>query len=134
VDEAARNGRHASNRARAFGCQTARKPDVSLRHKQAGMDEPLLFRAPTDIGISGMAFYTGDRFPAWKGSVFVGGMASARRLERLVFNAKGLPIRDEALLGELKQRIRDVRQWPDGLLYVLTDEEAGALLRIEPVQ
>jgi glucose/arabinose dehydrogenase len=81
-----------------------------------------------------MAFYTGDRFPAWKGSVFVGGMASARRLERLVFNAKGLPIRDEALLGELKQRIRDVRQGPDGLLYVLTDEEAGALLRIEPVQ
>jgi glucose/arabinose dehydrogenase len=107
---------------------------VLTGHKQAGMEEPLLFWAPTDIGISGMAFYTGDRFPAWKGSVFVGGMASARRLERLVFNAKGLPIRDEALLGELKQRIRDVRQGPDGLLYVLTDEEAGALLRIEPVQ
>ena len=107
---------------------------VLTGHKQAGMEEPLLFWAPTDIGISGLAFYTGDRFPAWKGSAFVGGMASARRLERLVFNAKGLPIRDEALLGELKQRIRDVRQGPDGLLYVLTDEETGALLRIEPVQ
>jgi aldose sugar dehydrogenase len=107
---------------------------VQTGHKQAGFEEPLLFWAPMDIAISGMAFYTGDRFPNWKGNVFVGGMASARRLERLVFNEKGLPIRDEALLGELKQRIRDVRQGPDGLLYVLTDEESGALLRIEPAQ
>jgi glucose/arabinose dehydrogenase len=85
-----------------------------------------------------MTFYTGDRFPAWKGNLFVGSMTVGRiprtgHLERIVFNEKGEQ-RRESLLTDLKQRIRDVRQGPDGLLYVLTDEEQGALLRIEPAQ
>jgi aldose sugar dehydrogenase len=84
-----------------------------------------------------MTFYTGDRFPAWKGNVFVGGMRAGEipgtgRLERVAFNVKMEELRRESLLTELKQRIRDVRQGPDGLLYVLTEEEDGALLRIEP--
>jgi glucose/arabinose dehydrogenase len=89
------------------------------------------------IALSGMTFYTGDRFPAWKGNVFVGGMRQGEipgtgRLERVVFNNKMEELRRESLLTDLHQRIRDVRQGPDGFLYVLTEEEDGALLRIEP--
>jgi glucose/arabinose dehydrogenase len=81
--------------------------------------------------------YTGDRFPAWKGNVFVGsmrmgGIAGTGHLERIVFNAKTEELRRESMLNELRQRIREVRQGPDGLLYLLTDEDDGALLRVEP--
>jgi glucose/arabinose dehydrogenase len=85
-----------------------------------------------------MAVYTGDRFPRWKGNVFIGGMRTGEipgtgHLERIVFNSKTEELRRESLLGDLRQRIREVRQGPDGLLYLLTDEDPGALLRIEPV-
>ena len=96
-----------------------------------GMEQPLLFWSPS-IALSGMEFYTGDRFPTWKGSVFVGGLVG-EQLQRIVFNQRGLPVRRDPMLTELKQRIREVRQSPNGLLYLLTDEAAGALLRIEPV-
>jgi glucose/arabinose dehydrogenase len=84
------------------------------------------------IALSGMAFYTGDQFKTWKGNIFVGGRRGTQ-LQRIVLNAKGLPTVRETLLLELKQRIAEVRQGPDGLLYLLTDEIAGALLKIEPV-
>jgi len=89
------------------------------------------------VAPSGLVFYTGDHFPAWQGNLFVGSLMVGRiggtgHLERIVFNARGEEIRREWLLTELKQRVRDVRQGPDGYLYVLTDEENGALLRIEP--
>ncbi len=111
-------------------------PRISEVPWKEGFEQPLVFWAPS-IAISGMTFYTGDRFPNWKGNVFVGGMrygeiAGTGRLERVVFNAKMEELRRESLLTELHQRIRDVRQGPDGLLYVLTEEEDGALLRIEP--
>jgi aldose sugar dehydrogenase len=101
-----------------------------------GVEEPLLLWIPS-IAPTGLTFYTGDRLPAWKGNLFVG---SARRgevprtggLERVVLNEKLEELRRETLLTELHQRIRDVRQGPDGLLYVITDEDDGALLRIEP--
>jgi glucose/arabinose dehydrogenase len=96
----------------------------------AGMDPPFLFWAPS-IALSGMAFYTGDKFPQWKGNVFVGGLVG-HQLQMIVMNQRGLPTRRQTLLYELKQRIREVRQGPDGLLYLLTDEAAGALIRIEP--
>jgi glucose/arabinose dehydrogenase len=96
-----------------------------------GLEQPLLFWSPS-IALSGMAFYTGDRFPEWKGSVFVGALVGTQ-LQRIVMNQRGLPIRRDPLLYELRQRIREVRQGPEGLLYLLTDEEAGALLRIEPL-
>jgi glucose/arabinose dehydrogenase len=97
---------------------------------------PLVVWLPS-IGPSGLQVYTGDRFPNWKNNVFVG---SVRRgeipgtggLERVVLNDKLQELRRETLLTELHQRIRDVRQGADGLLYVLTDEEDGALLRLEP--
>lgn len=97
-----------------------------------GMEQPWLFWSPS-ISLAAITIYTGNRFPDWKGNIFVGGLIGTQ-LDRIVLNpANGLPIRRQSLLTELKQRIREVRQGPDGLLYLLTDEEAGALLRIEPV-
>jgi aldose sugar dehydrogenase len=79
----------------------------------------------------------GDKFPAWKGNVFVGGLTEGRipgtgHLQRVVFNENTEEIRRESMLREFRQRIREVRQGPDGFLYLLTDEDDGALLRIEP--
>jgi glucose/arabinose dehydrogenase len=95
------------------------------------MEPPFMIWVPS-IAIAGMAFYTGDRFETWKGNIFVGGKRGTQ-LQRIGLNAKGLPIVREVLLSDLKQRIGEVRQGPDGLLYLLTDETAGALLKIEPV-
>ncbi len=96
-----------------------------------GMEQPLLVWIPV-IAPGGMTLYTGDRFPAWKGNLLIGGMASTQ-LHHVVMNQRGLPVRREALMTELNQRIREVKQGPDGLLYLTTDHEAGALLRVEPV-
>lgn len=98
---------------------------------QPGLEQPWLFFAPS-ISTAAITFYTGDRFPEWKGNIFVAGLVGTQ-LHRIVLNPAGLPIRRQALLTELQQRIREVRQGPDGLLYLLTEEEAGTLLRIEPV-
>ena len=62
-----------------------------------------------------------------------GGIPGTGHLERIVFNAKTEELRRESMLSELRQRIREVRQGPDGLLYLLTDEDDGAMLRIEPI-
>jgi glucose/arabinose dehydrogenase len=102
-----------------------------------GIEQPLVLWVPS-IAPTGLTVYTGDKVPAWKNNLFVG---SARigeiprtgGLERVVLNDKLEELRRERLLGSLHQRIRDVRQGPDGLLYVITDEDDGALLRIEPV-
>jgi glucose/arabinose dehydrogenase len=104
---------------------------LTTDHTAPGMESPFLFWVPS-IAPSGLTFYSGDRFEQWKGNIFVGGMRGTL-LQRIVLNAKGFPVTRETMLSELKQRIRDVRQGPDGLLYVLTDETHGALLRLEPV-
>ncbi len=101
-----------------------------------GFEPPLLAWLP-DIAPGNLVVYTGDRFPAWKGNLFVtsavrGEMPHTGGLVRIVFNAHMGELRREALFEPLHQRMRDVRQGPDGLLYVLTDEDDGALLRIEP--
>ena len=101
-----------------------------------GMETPLVVWLPA-IAAAGMAVYTGDEFPEWKGNVFVGslregGIPGTGHLERIVFNAKTEELRRESMLTELRQRIREVREGPDGFLYMLTDEDDGALLRIEP--
>ena len=97
-----------------------------------GMEEPFLFWVPS-IAVSGMTFYTGDKFPAWKGNIFVGGLRGAQ-LQRIILTANGRPVRRVSMLTELKLRIREVKQGPDGFLYLLTGEEDGALLRIEPIE
>ena len=102
-----------------------------------GMESPLVVWLPA-IAVSGMAVYTGDQFPAWRGNVFVGslrqgGIPGTGHLQRIVFNEGTEELRRESILTELRRRIREVREGPDGFLYVLTDEEGdGALLRIEP--
>ena len=101
------------------------------------MKEPVAFWVPS-IGPTGLSFYTGDRFPEWRGNLFVGALMAGRiprtgHLQRLVFNERGEELRRESLLGQQRQRIRDVRQGPDGLLYLLTDANQAALLRLEPV-
>jgi glucose/arabinose dehydrogenase len=109
---------------------------VSDATTRGDLEAPFVYWVPS-IAVSGLAFYTGDRFPAWKGNVFVGAMFEGRtrgtgHLQRITINEKGRPIQREPILTELRQRIRDVRQGPDGLLYILTDEDNGALLRLEP--
>ncbi len=121
----------------SFG-RTYEGPRISEVPLGPGIEQPLVLWIPS-IAPTGLTFYTADRIPAWKGNLFVG---SARRgevprtggLERVVVNDKLEELRRESLLTELHQRIRDVRQGPDGLLYVITDEDDGALLRIEPAQ
>jgi glucose/arabinose dehydrogenase len=113
-------------------------PRISEHPTREGFESPLVVWLPA-IAAAGMAVYTGDRFPAWKGNVFVGSMMTGRipgtgHLERVVFNEQTEEIRRESMLWELRQRIREVRQGPDGFLYLLTDEDDGALLRIEPAQ
>jgi glucose/arabinose dehydrogenase len=102
-----------------------------------GMEMPRMFWVPA-ISPSGMTFYTGDRFPRWKGNLFVGAL-SGKQLQRIAFNQPGQAERRESLLTQLGVRIRDVRQSPDGYLYVTTemnfrpvDDTTGTVLRIEP--
>jgi glucose/arabinose dehydrogenase len=105
----------------------------------AGVEEPLIVWLPS-IAPSGLAVYSGDRFPNWNGNLFIssariGQIPHTGGLERVVVNEEFGELRRERLLTELRQRIANVRQGPDGLLYVLTDQldtEDGALLRIEP--
>jgi glucose/arabinose dehydrogenase len=80
--------------------------------------------------LSGMAFYTGDLLPQWKGNLFLGGLASSD-LIRLELDGDKV-VHEERLLKQRQQRIRDVRQGPDGALYVLVDAEDGMLLKITP--
>jgi aldose sugar dehydrogenase len=111
-------------------------PRVTEKPWQEDMENPLVFWVPS-IAISGITFYTGDQFPNWKGNVFVGGMRQGEipgtgQMQRIVFNNNTEELRREPMLVELHQRIRDIRQGPNGLLYVLTEENEAALLRIEP--
>ena len=97
-------------------------------HK-AGLEQPLHHWVPS-IAPSGMAFYTGERFPRWRGDVFVGALRD-RLLVRLRFDGERL-VREERMLEDTLGRIRDVRSGPDGYLYLLTDADNGALVRLEP--
>ena len=104
----------------------------------AGIERPLLLWVPS-IAPSGLMVYRGDRFPAWKGNLFVG---SARwgeinhtgSLQRVVLSPDLGELRREALLEQLHHRVRDVAQGPDGMIYVLTDGPENAVLRIEPAE
>ena len=117
--------------------------ELLMNHLEAlrageGIEQPIVYWVPS-IAVSGLSFYTGDKFPAWKNNAFVGALRTGEidrtgHIERIVFNDEWEEIRREAFLTELRQRIRDVRPGPDGCLYVLTDEEQGALLRIEPAE
>jgi glucose/arabinose dehydrogenase len=97
--------------------------------EKAGMEQPVHYWTPS-IGTSGLIFYAGDQYPAWKGSAFVGGMAIPT-LARLELDGTKVT-HEERLLENMGERIRDVRQGPDGMIYLLTDSEEGRLLKLKP--
>lgn len=98
---------------------------------KAGMEQPIFYWDPS-IAPSGAAFYTGERWPAWKNSLFVGALAG-QMLIRLSTSGEAVT-GEERLLTDLGERIRDVRQGPDGYLYLLADDAKGRLLRVRPAQ
>ena len=95
-----------------------------------GIEPPVHYWVPS-IAISGLTFYTGERFPAWRGSAFVGGLKS-QQLVRLKIEGDRVVEEERLLRGVLKERVRDVEQGPDGCIYLLTDEDNGRLLRLQP--
>ncbi len=106
--------------------------DGSRAHESAtrpGMEQPVYYWDPV-IAASGMAFYTGNRYPGWAGSVFIGSMTPGALVRLEMSN--GQVTREERYLGEVNARIRDVQQGPDGLLYLVTDADNGQLLRVLP--
>jgi glucose/arabinose dehydrogenase len=109
---------------------------ISEMGPNGGDEINVLYWMPS-ISVTGLTFYTGDRLAKWKGDLFVAGVRYGEipgtgRLDRVLLNANMEELRRETLLADLHQRIRDVKQGPDGLLYLATDEPNGAILRIEP--
>jgi aldose sugar dehydrogenase len=105
------------------------EPTARGANSVPGFEDPVLFWVPS-INPGNLIFYSGDKFPAWKGNMFMAAMT--RSVLRATFDDKGRPTGQERMLTELNQRFRDVRQGPDGFIYLLTDETAGAMLRMEP--
>ena len=123
----------------SYGREYTNEPVGSGERRREGMEEPFMFWSPSPA-VGGITIYTGDRFPDWKGNIFVGALGAgthlgARRLHRIALSGLGFPQRggNWTMLRELERRIRDVKQGPDGLLYVTVDATEGAVLRIEPV-
>jgi len=106
-------------------------PTMQPPTSMEGMVQPVTFYNPS-IAIAGLIFYTGEKFPRWHGNLIAGALAGMQ-LTRIQFNPQGLEVRRETMLTELRQRIRDVRQGPDGLIYATTDMLDGAVLKLEPV-
>jgi glucose/arabinose dehydrogenase len=91
------------------------------------------------IAVSGLMFYTGDALPKWKGDIFVGGLRTGEvngtgHLERILLNENFEELRRESLLTDLHKRMRDVKQGPDGYIYVALEEKDGGVLRIMPAR
>ena len=103
---------------------------VGVGEQRAGIEPPVHYWVPS-IGTTGLTFYTGERFPKWRGQLFAGGLyGMVVRLEL----RNNQVVHEERMLTELKQRIRDVREGPDGLLYVLTDSPRGEVVSVAPVE
>jgi glucose/arabinose dehydrogenase len=113
----------------AFGQEYSGSPIPNAVTTKEGFADPVYYWDPV-IAPSGMQFYTGNAFPAWRGSVFIGALRE-KRLVRLTIE-NGRVTGEEHLLKDRGQRIRDVRQGPDGALYVVTDESNGELWKIVP--
>jgi aldose sugar dehydrogenase len=103
-------------------------PEISSERSRPGMEDPKVVWTPS-IAPSGLAFYRGDRFPAWQGDLFAGGLVS-QDVRHIDLDANGNVVSQQSI--DIGQRVRDVRQGPDGLLYVLTDAQNGQLIRLEP--
>jgi aldose sugar dehydrogenase len=115
----------------SYGVNYDGTPVGTGKAAMAGVDSPVWHWTPS-IAPSGMTFYTGDLFPGWKGSLLNGAL-KFRLLSRLELKGDKV-VKEERLLQGLQQRIRDVRQGPDGALYLVTDEDAGRILRVAPAK
>ena len=104
---------------------------IGVGTRKAGMEQPVYYWDPS-IAPSGMAFYTGDKYPKWKGSLLIGALAF-RLLARLELDGEKI-IKEERMLEDLGSRIRDVRQGPDGYIYVVTDGRSGKIIRLDPLE
>jgi glucose/arabinose dehydrogenase len=105
-------------------------PAIGEGTRKAGMEDPLHYWVPS-IGPSGMAFHSGRGHPAWRGQLFVGALP-AKQLVRLELGDDGRVKREERIA--IGSRVRDVREGPDGALYLATDEDAGQILRVVPAE
>lgn len=114
----------------SYGLNYDGSPVGTGKQTGEGIEEPIYYWDPS-IAPSGMVFYTGNAFPVWQGNLFVGSL-KFRLLVRLELQEARI-LTEERLLSGLHERIRDVRQGPDGLLYLLTDSPTGRILRLEPV-
>jgi glucose/arabinose dehydrogenase len=117
----------------AYGIEYQGGPITGAIQQQSGMEQPLYYWDPV-IAPSGMVFYTGKLFPAWQNSLFIGGLGSMN-LVRLTLKGEKV-VGEERLLQDLqpnRERIRDVRQGPEGALYLLTDNAKGRLIKLVPV-
>ena len=112
-----------------YGHEYTGKPINGDRTSAPGMEEPIYFWTP-DIAPAGIAFYSGRLIPGWRGNLFVAALAG-KHLARLVLDGNRV-VGEERLLLELDTRIRDVREGPDGALYVMTDRDEGRILRLVP--
>ena len=123
-----RSGRNYGWPLVSFSAEYGTGRPVAPATSTAGMEDPRRVWMAT-IAPSGLAVYAADRFPQWRGNLFAGGLV-AGNIRRLVLDAQGAVIRESVL--PIGARVRDVRQGPDGFLYVLTDEPEGRLLRVRP--
>jgi len=124
-----RRGRNYGWPVITYGEDYSGRPIGAGITQQAGMEQPLYYWDPV-IAPSGMAFYDADLFPAWKGSLFVGGLAG-ERLSRLTLKGERV-VGEEWLLTEQHERIRDVVVGPEGAIYLLTDNPRGRVLKLVP--
>jgi glucose/arabinose dehydrogenase len=115
----------------SYGINYDGTPVGSGKSSMPGMEQPIKYWVPS-IAPSGMAFYTGDLFPSWKGSLFVGALAG-QMLVRLTLDGEKVT-GEERLLQGLRERIRDVRMGPEGALYLVTDNNAGRVLKVMPAK
>jgi glucose/arabinose dehydrogenase len=113
----------------AYGEEYSGQPIPRAVTAKEGTEQPVYYWDPV-IAPSGMQFYTGDAFPAWKGSVFIGGMKDTKLVRLTLENDRVTG--EEHLLQDRRQRVRDVRQGPDGALYIVTDQDNGELWKVAP--
>lgn len=104
----------------------------------AGFQPPIAYWTPA-IAVSGLLFYTGAALPKWKGDIFVGSLRTGEingtgHIERILFNENMEELRRESLLADLHKRMRDLKQGPDGFIYIAIEEQDGGVLRIKPAQ
>jgi glucose/arabinose dehydrogenase len=113
-----------------YGAPVGECPTVGGATAGAGLEQPVTYWVPRSIAPSGMIFYSGDRFPEWRGQVLLGALGG-QAVWRVKLDAEGRFVERESLPVRVADRVRDVRQGPDGWVYLLTDSNPGRVLRIE---